>query len=119
MSLRTWLRANLPRSRYRRLVRMAWAVLCVWHRNDLNRLASSLGTDKWGEHWYTQYYQRYFEPLKNKRLNVLVIGIGGYDAPDAGGKSLRMWKAYFRKSQINGSDIYDNNNLSERRIDIR
>ena len=119
MSLRSWLRANLPQSKYDRLVRIARPVLRWWHRNDLNRLAWSVGTDKWGNHWYTQHYQRYFEPLRNKRLNVLEIGVGGYEARDEGGESLRMWKTYFRKSRIVGIDIYDKSDLSERRIDIR
>ena len=119
MSLRIWLKANLSRSKYRRLVRIARPVLGWWHRNDLNRLALSLASDKWGSHWYTQHYQRYFEPLKNKRLNVLEIGIGGYDAPDMGGASLHMWKAYFRKSRIVGIDLYDKSGLSGHRIDVR
>jgi hypothetical protein len=119
MSLRSWLQTNLSRSKYRRLVRVARVVLAWWHRNDLNCLASSLGTDKWGAHWYTQHYQRYFAPLKNKRLNVLEIGVGGYGALDEGGASLRMWKAYFRKSRIVGIDLYDKNHFSEHRIDIR
>jgi demethylmacrocin O-methyltransferase len=90
-----------------------------WYRNDLSRLAVLFGTDKWGSHWYTQHYQRYFRPLKGKRLNVLEIGVGGYQHADVGGESLRMWKAYFRKSQIVGIDIYDRTHLSEHRIDIR
>jgi hypothetical protein len=119
MRLRSWLRENLSRSNYRRLVRIARPILGRWHRNDLNRLASSLGSDKWGNHWYTQHYRRYFEPLKSKRLNVLEIGVGGYGDLDMGGASLCMWKAYFRKSRIVGIDLYDKSHLSERRIDIR
>lgn len=118
MSLTTWLKANLSQSKYRRLVRIARPVLGWWHRNDLNRLALSLRSDKWGSHWYTQHYQRYFEPLRNKRLNLLEIGVGGYDAPDLGGASLHMWKAYFRKSRIVGIDLYDKSALSGHRIDI-
>jgi hypothetical protein len=119
MSLRSWPQANLPQSQYRRLVRIAKAVLGRWYRNDLNRLARLFGTDKWGAHWYTQHYQRYFEALKNKRLNVLEIGVGGYEALDEGGSSLRMWKSYFRKSRIVGIDLHDKSRLSENRIDIR
>jgi hypothetical protein len=119
MSLSSWLKANLSRSKYRRLVRMARPVLGWWHRNDLNRLALSLRSDKWGSHWYTQHYQRYFEPLKNKRMNVLEIGVGGYDSPDLGGASLHMWRAYFRNSRIVGIDLYDKSGLSGRRIDVR
>jgi len=33
--------------------------------------------------------------------------VGGYDDPKAGGGSLRMWKAFFPRSQIYGLDIHD------------
>jgi demethylmacrocin O-methyltransferase len=100
-------------------VRIAKAILGWWHRNDLNRLALLFHTDKWGNHWYTQHYQRYFQALKGKRLNVLEIGVGGYEDSGAGGGSLRMWKAYFRKSRIVGIDLHDKTQFRERRIDIR
>jgi hypothetical protein len=119
MSLRSWLQANLSPSNYRRLARVKKAILGWWYRNDLNRLALLFGTDKWGSHWYTQHYQRYFGPLKNKRLNLLEIGVGGYELSDKGGASLRMWKAYLRKSRIVGIDLYDKRHFSEHRIDIR
>jgi hypothetical protein len=122
MITKSWLRANLSQSNYRRLVRIghiARPVLAWWHGSDLNRLALLLGTDKWGSHWYTQHYERYFEPLRNKRLNVLEIGVGGYEALDRGGASLFMWKAYFRRSRIVGIDLYDKTHLSERRVDVR
>jgi len=66
-----------------------------------------------------EHYQRYFASLRTKRLNLLEIGVGGYEYPDRGGESLRMWKAYFRKSRIVGIDIYDKSQLREQRIDIR
>lgn len=116
---RTWLRAHLSPSQYRYLVRIAKGLLAWWHKNDLNRLALLFDTDKWGSHWYTQHYQRYFQPLKHKRLNILEIGVGGYERSETGGESLRMWKAYFRKSRIVGIDICDKTHFSEDRIDIR
>jgi demethylmacrocin O-methyltransferase len=119
MSIESWLRAKLPASQYARLVR-AKKNLLVWrHRNDLNRLALLFNTDKWGAHWYTQHYQRYFEPLKNKRLNVLEIGVGGYEDSLEGGESLRMWKTYFPNSRIVGIDLLDKSQFREPRIDIR
>jgi len=114
-----WLPSNLSPIAYRRLVRLAKTVLAWWHRDDLSYLARLFGTDKWGSHWYTQHYQRYFQSLRNKRLNVLEIGVGGYALSDAGGASLRLWKAYFRKSRIVGIDLHDKTRLSEPRIDIR
>jgi hypothetical protein len=104
---------------YGHLLQVKTAILAWWYRNDLGRLAVLFSTDKWGSHWYTQHYQRYFEPLKRKRLNVLEIGIGGYRDAAAGGGSLRMWKAYFRRSRIVGIDVYDKSRFRESRIDIR
>src|ERR1700686_2177813 len=119
MRLRAWLQNNLSASMYRHLVNTRRAVLGWWWRNDLNRLAVLFHSDKWGSHWYTQHYQRYFHSLKHKRLNLLEIGVGGYESSDHGGESLRMWKEYFRPSRIVGIDIYDKTHFSEHRIDIR
>jgi Methyltransferase domain len=114
-----WLQKKLSPSMYRRLGRAAKAVLGWWWRNDLNRLALLFGSDKWGSHWYTQHYQRYFQPLKGKNLNLLEIGVGGHEKSNKGGESLRMWKAYFRNSRIVGIDLYDKTLFCERRIEIR
>jgi hypothetical protein len=119
LRLRSLLQANLSPSRYRRLARVTKDIQGWWYQNDLNRLALLFGTDKWGSHWYTQHYQRYFGPLKKKRLNLLEIGVGGYENPDEGGESLRMWKAYFRNSQIVGIDIRDKACFREHRVDVR
>lgn len=119
MKLKKWLKTKLSPSEYRRFVDIAKKILAWFYRNDLNRLARLFRTDKWGAHWYTQHYQRYFAPLKNKPLNVLEIGVGGYEWSDRGGYSLKMWKTYFRKSRIVGIDLYDKSHLSEDRIDIR
>ena len=113
MTLKATIQDPLPAS-YHRMVRK----FKIWRmRNDLNALAAEFKTDKWGSHWYTQHYDRYFRPLKDKRLNILEIGIGGEGYPHLGGESLRMWKAYFRRSQIVGIDLYDKSKLREARID--
>ena len=91
----------------------------VLYRRDLNRLALSFGTDKWGRHWYTQHYQRCFQSLRKKQLNLLEIGVGGYENSEDGAESLRMWKTYFRNAQIVGLDICDKTHFREPRIDIR
>lgn len=85
---------------------------------DLNRLALIWGTDKWGEHWYTQHYNRHFKDFKNKKFNLLEIGVGGYEKPDKGGNSLRTWKYYFNKASIFAIDIYDKSPHEEKRIKI-
>jgi hypothetical protein len=105
----------IPLSLRRRMSSLAKIV----YSDDLNRLASLYGTDKWGSHWYTQHYQRYFEPLRKRQLNLLEIGVGGEAMVDYGGASLRMWKRFFPKARIVGIDIYDKRHFSEPRIDVR
>lgn len=119
MKLTGWLKSHVSPAAYRRLANFARATLAWWHREDLSYLARLYRTDKWGSHWYTRHYQRYFEELKKKRLNILEVGVGGYQNVNCGAESLRMWKAYFRKSRIVGIDLYDKIGLSESRIDIR
>lgn len=85
-------------------------------RNDVATLAVAFGTDKEGSHHYGRHYQYHFAPLRQKKLNVLEIGVGGYDQPQAGGESLRMWKAYFPKSLIFGIDIHDKSCHNDDRI---
>lgn len=118
MRLRAWLQKTFP-SLYRRLARTGRTVLGWWWRNDLTRLALLFHTDKWGSHWYTTHYQRFFQPLRHKYLHILEIGVGGYNDYNSGAESLRMWKAYFRNSRIIGIDICDKTHFSEDRIDIR
>lgn len=88
------------------------------HSSELSQLALIYGTDKWGSHWYTQHYQRYFANWRKRRLNILEIGVGGYEDLSYGAQSLRMWKRFFPKSQIVGIDFYDKSHLSEHRIDV-
>ncbi|MCO1577912.1 class I SAM-dependent methyltransferase [Crossiella sp. SN42] len=79
------------------------------HRDEvtLTELASRHESDKWGIHRYTQHYPRYFEPLRDRPLTVLEIGIGGFADPAAGGCSLRMWKHYFPRATVYGVDVHD------------
>ena len=73
----------------------------------LSELALKHGTDKGPQHHnYTPIYERYFEPLRHQRINLLEIGVGGYHYPDRGGQSLRMWREYFTHAQITGFDIH-------------
>lgn len=99
------------------MVRRFYHLLCsLLYRNNLSKLAVIFGTDKEGGHHYVIHYQRHFESLRRKKLNILEIGIGGYQNPRVGGHSLRMWKAYFPKSYIFGIDIYDKTYHDEQRI---
>jgi hypothetical protein len=87
-------------------------------KNDLNKLASVYGTDKWGAHSYTPHYTSHFKKFKNKKINLLEIGIGGYDHSYVGGASLRMWKSYFSRATIYALDIYNKKSIQEKRIKI-
>lgn len=84
--------------------------------SNLKKLAVFYGTDKWGGHWYAQHYEKQFLPLRKRRLNVLEIGIGGYEDPKAGGGSLRMWRTFFHNSRIYGIDIFDKHYHDEKRV---
>ena len=86
--------------------------------NDLTVLAKMYGSDKWGSHRYAPHYQWHFKNLRKKRLKILEIGVGGYQDPNSGGASLRMWKTYFPNSSIYSLDIYDKATIEEDRIKI-
>lgn len=83
---------------------------------DLTELAVRFGSDKWGSHWYTPHYDRYFSHLRDQPVRLLEIGIGGYWEPKQGGASLRMWKHYFRRGLVHGLDVYDKQGLDEPRL---
>ncbi|MFN7014545.1 MAG: class I SAM-dependent methyltransferase [Bacteroidia bacterium] len=85
---------------------------------NLNKLARIYKTDKWGEHFYTPHYMTHLKNYRFQRVNLLEIGVGGYDDPQAGGFSLRMWKKYFPFGKIFSLDIYDKSPLQENRIKI-
>lgn len=85
---------------------------------DLSELAARFGSDKWGGRWYTPHYQKHFEPFRDHAVKVLEIGVGGYESPDAGGESLRMWKHYFRRGLIYGLDIVEKNGVEESRLRV-
>ncbi len=87
-----------------------------FHRKNLSQLAILFRTDKYGRHYYTQHYQYHFKSLRRERLNILEIGIGGFENPKGGGASLRMWQEYFPKSHIFGIDIYDKTYHDQKRI---
>jgi hypothetical protein len=104
---------SLSDSQKRLLKRFLYGFL---YRNDLRRLAIAFNTDKEGVHHYATHYQSHFKLMQNKKLNILEIGIGGYEDPKSGGASLRMWKAFFPNSRIFGIDISDKKFHDEYRI---
>lgn len=66
--------------------------------------------DKGSSHSYIDAYANLFKPYRNKKMNVLEIGVFY-------GLSLNMWKEYFKNSEIYGIDLTDMyvNNLFPKR----
>lgn len=87
----------------------------------LDELANLYCTDKKSSnHNYTKFYAKYFESLRDKKLNVCEIGILNH--PDKvnwpyEGASLLMWRDYFYNSRIHGIDINDHSSLNQERIE--
>ena len=79
--------------------------------STITDLAIKHKSDKYGSHYYTHIYERYMYAKKNKSVNLLEIGIGGYTDEKGyadifvGGESLKIWRDYFKKGQIAGLDI--------------
>ncbi|MBU6153290.1 MAG: hypothetical protein KGP28_03205 [Bdellovibrionales bacterium] len=97
--------------------------MSLWYKRDMSApsltdLAIKHKTDKWGLHFYTQHYERHFQHLRNQKVKILEIGVGGYQDPKAGGESLRMWKDFFQEGLIYGIDIHDKSTHEEDRIKI-
>jgi methyltransferase family protein len=117
----TWkdkIRAVLPWKVYWKLKRIREEIFSLVSPGDLTSLAKVYKTDKWGNHFYTPVYEKYFRHLRYKPITLLEIGVGGYAKPFHGGDSLRMWKRYFPNGKIIGIDLYDKSALQENRIDI-
>ncbi len=85
---------------------------------NLNTLGEIYGSDKSIGHYYTKDYMTHFKAFKYKRIKLLEIGVGGYDNPNLGGESLRMWKKYFPFGLIFSIDIFDKSLLQENRVKI-
>jgi hypothetical protein len=89
--------------------------------HSLGWLVKHFGSDKTGPpgtHRYTQHYQKFFEPLRDRRMVVLEIGIGGYAKAGKGGGSLRAWKQFFPHAVIVGLDLEDKKFVEEDRIRV-
>lgn len=118
MTFEEFKKGRLYRQARARLHRLRARATTLGRSSDLTALAAAYRTDKWGEHFYTPHYQRYFSSWRKRSLRLLEIGVGGYSALDQGGASLRMWRRYFPQAQIVGIDLYDKSQLSEKRITV-
>ena len=79
------------------------------YRNSLQKIGECTGSDKVYGHNFIPIYENYFRILRKKKLNILEIGVGGYEDPYAGGESLLMWYEYFKNSSIVGADLFIKN----------
>lgn len=86
--------------------------------HNLDRLGKIYKTDKAGPHFYTPHYKLHLKKYKYRRVNLLEIGVGGWNHPFYGGNSLRMWKKYFPFGKIFSLDIFDKSAVQEKRIKI-
>jgi hypothetical protein len=94
--------------------------------DDLTYLANTLGSDKGTEfldaHGYTRIYARLFEPIRDKEITFVEIGLFRHDADRrravnaieginaasaSRAPSLKMWRAYFPRAYLYGFDIDD------------
>ena len=78
----------------------------IFHRNSLQKIGECTGSDKVYGHNFIPIYEIYFKSLRKKPLNILEVGIGGYEDPQLGGESLLMWAEYFKNSKITGADLF-------------
>lgn len=61
---------------------MTFDQLCIKHNCDKGKLANGVG------HNYGRHFEEILEPLRDKPIRLLEIGVGG-------GKSIRVWLDYF------------------------
>ena len=118
LNFKRWLQARLSQERRAALRPFLVEPLALLFRRDLTKLATLSGTDKWGAHWYAAHYARHFQHLRRKKITLLEIGIGGYEKPEDGGGSLRMWRRYFPNALIVGLDYFDKSPHAEKRIRV-
>ena len=73
---------------------------------ELTDLADKYKTDKGSRgHHYTEVYEYFFYPLKDKARKICEIGV-------ASGASLKMFRRYFPKAVVYGIDIEDTSHLN-------
>ncbi len=116
--LEQYLRKTLSENQLKHVLRISRNIKLFGHGNNLKEIARICKTDKIEDHNYITHYITHLKKYKNKKINLLEIGVGGYDNPKSGAASLRMWKKYFPLANIFAIDIYDKSFLQEKRIKI-
>lgn len=82
---------------------------------SLEQLGVKHATDKL-PNGYLARYQKHFEDRRLDVRTVIEIGVGGYQYPDKGGESLRLWADFFPNAHIHGIDIHDKSPHNAARI---
>lgn len=71
----------------------------------LDQIALSYRTDKASKyHNYTPVYEHYFEPLRDKEIVLLELGIGDINSLNREGESILLWREYFTKGKCYAID---------------
>ncbi len=63
--------------------------------SNLDRLATIHKTEKNRYHFYKQHYQKHFKAYKYKKINLLEIGVGGYENLLSGGRIITHVEIFF------------------------
>jgi len=107
---------------------------------SLTEIANEEATDKgtlgptpnWQCHNYTDIYEAYLRPFRNKKINLLEVGLGvrgpycdigiAQGRNMEGGASMKMWYRYFKEAKLWGIDInpakfLDNDRITTARVD--
>ncbi|MEL6477272.1 MAG: class I SAM-dependent methyltransferase [Pseudomonadota bacterium] len=103
-------------------------------RPSLTDLSNRFGSDKgtigpsarWGGNNYTDVYEGFFQPLRDRPVHVLEIGLGvrgahweahiAHGRNAEGGGSIKALHAYFERGQIYGVDINPATHLENERL---
>jgi hypothetical protein len=116
--LKDSLKKRMSQKQKKQFRKMAQRMAFMLPSGNLNFLARLYETDKFGGHNYTPHYQAHLNPYRFKKIKLLEIGVGGYNDPNKGGESLRMWKKFFPYGKIFSLDIFDKSPQQEKRIRI-
>ena len=116
--VKKFLQNNLTKKSRNQLRNLIEEVKAIGFGFNLDQLGRIYRTDKIGCHHYTPHYEQHLKKWKFKRINLLEIGVGGYEDPYEGANSLRMWRKYFPFGKIFSLDIFDKSPLQENRIKI-
>lgn len=81
----------------------------------IDSLAIKHNCDKSSEHHdYCKIYDQYLFWHRDKQINFLEIGYGGYTNPNEGGESARVWLDFFTNATINIVELHEKYNVPER-----